>query len=87
MSARRSAVVRIVALCLLASPAVALGQDGGPAQPQRDARTSYRPNRSDRALTRVIIYGSIGAIVGALSTLRKRNGADAVSGDDEITRP
>ena len=79
-AARRSAVVKIVALCLLASPTAALGQQKAPAQAPGESRTSYRSNR---ALTNVIIYGSIGAIVGALSTLRKRNGADSVSRDDE----
>ena len=73
MSVRRSAVVTFVALCLLATPGMALGQQDA-AQPSA-ARTSYRSNR---VLTKVIIYGSLGAIAGALGTLRKRNAADTI---------
>jgi hypothetical protein len=80
MPARRSALVKIVALCLLATPSVALGQQKGPAQTPGDS-TSHRTSRPHRALSKVIIFGSIGAIVGALSTLRKRSSPDAIDDD------
>ena len=78
MLVRRSAVVKFVALCLLATPAVALGQQPAPAQPDA-GRPSYKSNR---VLTKVIIYGSVGAIAGALGSLRKRPGSDAIDEDN-----
>ena len=75
MPARRSAVIKLVALCLLATPGVALGQQQGDPQPATTGRTSYRSNR---VLTKVIIYGSLGAIAGALGSLRKRHAADTL---------
>ena len=74
MSLGRSAVVKLVALCLLAAPVSAVAQQA-PAMPSAE-RQSYR---SDRALRKVIIYGSVGAIVGALGSLRVRRGRDNVS--------
>ena len=80
MPALRSAALTIVALCLLSSPGVALGKEQGAPGPSNPGRTEYRSNR---VLTRVIIFGSIGAIAGALGSLRKRSAADALNTDDE----
>ena len=80
MSVARSAAVKVAALCLLLTPGAALGQSA-PLQ-SSDTRASYRSNR---VLTRVVIYGSIGAIVGALGSLRKRGGGDTTVGDEDGT--
>ena len=83
MSAARSAAVRLAALSLLvvvgAAPAAAA--QSAPVQTV-DNRSSYRSNR---VLTKVVIYGSIGAIVGALGTLRKRGGAEASLNEEDGT--
>lgn len=83
MFVRRSTVVKLVALCLLAAPGVALGQQRAAEQPTGETRAAYRSNKT---LTRVIIFGSIGAIAGALGSLRKRNGSDAMGNDDENSK-
>jgi hypothetical protein len=77
----RYAAVKVAALCLLVAPGAALAQEftGYPQQPAT-SRTTYRPNR---ALTKVIVYGAVGAIVGAVSTLRKRGGGDTTAGGDD----
>ena len=80
MSARRTAARMLVALCLLSAPAAALGQEQAVAQPSNTSATTHRPNR---VLTRVIIFGSIGAIAGALGSLRKRSGIDTLGGEDD----
>ena len=72
----RSAVVKLVALCLLAVPATATAQQG-PAK--ATAERQQASQRSDRVLRKVIIYGSVGAIVGALGSLRVRRGRDNLS--------
>jgi hypothetical protein len=71
MSVGRSVAVKVAALCLLVAPGGALAQSA-PTQ-AADSRTAYTANR---VLTRVVVYGSIGAIVGALGSLRKRGGSD-----------
>lgn len=71
----RSAAIKLVALCLLAAPGAALAQQA-PANASTGRQMSYR---SDRALRKVIIYGSLGAIVCALGSLRVRRGHDNVS--------
>ena len=76
MSVGRSAVVKLVALCLLAMPGTAAAQQG-PAK--ASAERQQASSRSDRVLRKVIIYGSVGAIVGALGSLRVRRGRDNVS--------
>jgi hypothetical protein len=81
MFARPIAVVKLAALTLLLSAAAApvAGAQSAPVQ-SVDNRPSYRSNR---VLTKVVIYGSIGAIVGALGSLRKRGGAEATLNDEE----
>ena len=82
MSAGRSVAVRLAAFGLLlvvgAAPVGAAAQSA-PVQ-SVDNRSSYRTNR---VLTKVVIYGSIGAIVGALGSLKKRSGADRSLNDEE----
>jgi hypothetical protein len=78
MSLGRPLVV-MVALCSLAAPATAPAQQQAAAQPATDAGAVHGRNET---LSRVIIYGSIGAIAGALGSLRVRRAPDAV-GDDE----
>jgi hypothetical protein len=77
MSVGRSVAVRVAALCLLVAPGAVLAQSA-PSQ-AADSHTGYA---ADRVLTRVVVYGSIGAIVGALGSLRKRGGSDATLDDD-----
>ena len=77
----RSAAVKFAALCLLVAPAAAMAQ-GSPQPQQQNQRTSYRSNR---VLTKVIVYGAIGAIIGAVSTLRKRSSGDTTTGGDDTT--
>jgi hypothetical protein len=76
----RFAAVKFAALCLLVAPTAALAQTY--PQQQSSERTTYRSNR---VLTKVIVYGAIGAIVGAVSTLRKRSGGDTTTGGDDHT--
>ena len=81
MFAGRSAVVKLAALGLLvcaAATPVAAAQSA-PVQ-AADSRSSYRSNR---VLTKVVIYGSIGAIVGALGTLRKRSGGETTLNEED----
>ena len=80
MFARRFAAISFVALCLLASPRAAFGQQQ--QAPTREGTPTYRTNKT---LSRVIICGSIGAIAGALGSLRVRRGNDAIDRDDEGT--
>ena len=77
----RSAVVMLAALTLLvcAGAAPVAAAQSAPVQ-SVDSRSSYRTNR---VLTKVVIYGSIGAIVGALGSLRKRGGSEASLNDEE----
>jgi hypothetical protein len=81
MFAARSAVVKLVALGLLLSAVAApvAAAQSAPVQ-SADNRSSYRTNR---VLTKVVIYGSIGAIVGALGSLRKRGGSESTLNDEE----
>ena len=81
MFARRFAVVKLAALTLLlaAGTAPVAAAQSAPVQAV-DTRSSYRGNR---VLTNVVIYGSIGAIVGALGTLRKRGGTEATLNEEE----
>ena len=72
MPVGRSAVVKLVALCLLAAPGAALAQQG-PVAPASGQRAAHR---SDGALRKIIIFGSVGAIAGALGSLRVRRGRD-----------
>ena len=72
----RSVAVKVALLLLLVAPGAVLAQSA-PVQ-SVDSRSSVRSNR---VLTKVVIYGSIGAIVGAIGSLRKRGGASSI--DDE----
>jgi hypothetical protein len=72
----RSVAVKVASLLLLVAPGAVLAQSA-PVQ-SVDSRASVRSNR---VLTKVVIYGSIGAIVGAIGSLRKRGGASSI--DDE----
>lgn len=76
----RSAAVKVAALVLLVAPGVTLAQSA-PVQ-SVDGRSSVRSNH---VLTKVVIYGSIGAIVGALGTLRKRGGGSSLE-DENVGR-
>ncbi len=78
----RSAAVRLAALSLVAAAAAAPVSAAAQSAPVQSAetRSSYRSNR---VLTKVVIYGSIGAIVGALGTLRKRGGAESTLNDED----
>lgn len=78
MHVGRAAVVKLVALCLALAPGAAIAQQVGSADAPAGARVSHRPNS---ALSKVIIYGSIGAIVGALGSLRVRRGGDDTAGE------
>jgi hypothetical protein len=79
MSLGRPLVLVMVALCSLAAPAKA--QQQAAAQPATEAGVVHRND----TLSKVIIYGSLGAIAGALGSLRVRRGPDAL-GDDEAAR-
>lgn len=68
----------MIAICLAIAPATALAQQARSADAPAGTRASYRPNS---ALSKVIIYGSIGAIVGALGSLRVRRGGDNTTGE------
>jgi hypothetical protein len=83
MSLGRPVVVVMVALCSLAAPATAPAQQ----QPAAVQGAADAPGlrRGNETLSKVIIYGSLGAIAGALGSLRVRRGPDTV-GDDEAAR-
>jgi hypothetical protein len=70
--------VKVAVMCLLAAPAAVLAQSA-PTQ-SVDTRASYATNRN---LKRVVICGSIGAIAGALGSLRKRGASDTTIGDED----
>ena len=82
MSLGRPLVVVMVALCSLAAPATVTAQQQAAAQPATEAGAVHRRNET---LSKVIIYGSLGAIAGALGSLRVRRGPDTM-GDDEAAR-
>ena len=74
---------RVAVVCLLAAPGAALAQSAPMQSPDSPASRV-----TDRVLTKVVIYGSIGAIVGALGSLRRRGGADTtLDNDDRTTNP
>ena len=74
---------RVAVVCLLAAPGAVLAQSA-PIQ----SADSPSTRATNRVLTKVVIYGSIGAIVGALGSLRKRGGADTtLDNDDRTTNP
>ena len=80
MSVGRLVAVGIVALCSLSAPALAQAQQQpAAAQPAVDVAAVRRGNET---LSKVIIYGSLGAIAGALGSLRVRRGPDTVSDED-----
>ena len=82
MFARSSVAVKLVALTLLAMPGAALAQQPDAAMPWSDTRAAYRTNPT---LSKVIIYGSLGAIAGALGSLRVRRGADTLGADEDTS--
>ena len=83
MFARSSVAVKLVALTLLALPGAALAQQQqDAARPSTDTRAAYRTNPT---LSKVIIYGSLGAIAGALGSLRVRRGADTLGADEDTS--
>ena len=86
MSVGRSAAVKVVALCVLAAPAAAAAADGRPTSSYRQGQPALKESeqnrRGNRLLTKIIVGGSIGAIAGALGSLRKRSGGGATS--DEV---
>jgi hypothetical protein len=84
MFAGRLAAGGIIALCSLSAPATALAQQQpAAAQPTVDTAGARRGNET---LSKVIIYGSLGAIAGALGSLRVRRGPDAVADDEAAAR-
>ena len=85
MCVGRLVAVGIVALCSLSAPALAQAQSQQPAaaQPAVDVAAVRRGNET---LSKVIIYGSLGAIAGALGSLRVRRAPDAVRDEDAGTR-
>lgn len=78
MPVGRAAFVKLIALCLAIAPGAMFAQQAGSADAAAGQRASYRPNRT---LSKVIIYGSIGAIAGALGSLRVRRGGDDTTGE------
>ena len=88
MSVGRSAAVKLVALCVLSAPAVAAAADNRPTSSYRQGqgqpalKESQQGRRDNRLLTKIIVGGSIGAIAGALGSLRTRRGGDATT--DEV---
>ena len=78
MPVGRAAVVKLIVLCLSLTPCVAVAQQADSSVVPAGGRASHRPNRT---LSKVIIYGSIGAIAGALGSLRVRRGGDDTAGD------
>src|SRR5688572_16633088 len=83
MPVGRSAAVKLVALCVLSAPAVTAAADNRPTSSYRQGqgepalKESQQNRRGNRLLTKIIVGGAVGAIVGALGSLRKRSGGDA----------
>ena len=88
MSVGRSAAVKLVALCVLSAPAFAAAADSRPTSSYRQGqgqpalKASEQNRRGNALLTKIIIGGSVGAIAGALGSLRKRSGGNATT--DEV---
>lgn len=88
MPVGRSAALKLVALCVLSAPAVAAAADNRPTSSYRQGqgqpalKESQQSRSGNRLLTKIIIGGSVGAIVGALGSLRKRPGGNATT--DEV---
>lgn len=81
---RFAAALTLVSLFALPSPRAAAAPQQEPTREAGATALNRAPAASNEALKKVIIYGSVGAIAGALGSLRVRRAPDA--SDDERGR-